>query len=220
MQHDVANYMVGKGIAYFRKWTSAPKQWVAETTYAPGAYVSNGDTLWMTAAGGISSTGNGPTGTGATFEDGTVDWTAVPWQDLGNCPKFAFKPEIETLEHFSSREGVKTRDQKVITALKGSLTVELDEITAENLQFALLGSLTGVTGSRVVKVFANAQVTGEVKLVQTNSIGRRFVLKFGHVQVMPDQEIDFIGDDYSTLQTTLEVNLDADSVFWTATELP
>jgi hypothetical protein len=40
------------------------------------------------------------------------------------------------------------------------------------------------------------------------------------VQVMPDQEIDFIGDDYSTIQTTLEVNLDAQGVFWTATELP
>jgi hypothetical protein len=220
MQHDVANYMVGKGIAYFRKWASAPKQWMGETTYGPGAYVTNGDMLWTTAAGGTSSTGSGPTGTSGIVEDGTVDWIAVPWQDLGNCPKFSFKPEIETLEHFSSREGVKTRDQKVITALKGALTVELDEITPENLQFALLGSLSGAPGARVVKVFANAQVTGEVKLVQTNSIGRRFELKFGHVQVMPDQEIDFIGDDYSTIQTTLEVNLDADGVFWTATELP
>jgi hypothetical protein len=114
----------------------------------------------------------------------------------------------------------KTRDQKIVTALKGALTVELDEITPENLQFALLGTMTGAAGARVVKVFANAQVTGEVKLVQTNSIGRRFELKFGHVQVMPDQEIDFIGDDYSTIQTTLEVNLDAQGVFWTATELP
>jgi hypothetical protein len=220
MQHDVANYMVGKGIAYFRKWASAPTQWMANTTYAPGAYVLNGDTLWTTDAGGESSTGAGPTGATDTFTDGGLVWTAVPWQDLGNCPKFSFKPEIETLEHFSSREGVKTRDQKIVTALKGALTVELDEITPENLQFALLGSMTGAAGARVVKVFANAQVTGEVKLVQTNSIGRRFELNFGHVQVMPDQEIDFIGDDYSTIQTTLEVNLDAQGVFWTATELP
>jgi hypothetical protein len=220
MQHDVANYMVGKGIAYFRKWASGPAQWAEETSYGPGAYVGNGDSLWTTASGGTSSTGVGPTGATGLFTDGSVVWTAVPWQDLGNCPKFAFKPEIETLEHFSSRQGVKTRDQKVVTALKGSLTVELDEITAENLQFALLGSMTGATGSRVVTVFANSQVTGEVKLVQTNSVGKRFELKFGYVQVMPDQEIDFIGDDYSTIQTTLEVNLDANGVFWTATELP
>jgi hypothetical protein len=220
MQHDVANYMVGKGIAYFRQWAGAPTQWMEETLYAPGAYVLSGDTLWTTALGGESSTSAGPTGTADTFTDGAVVWTAVPWQDLGNCPKFSFKPEIETLEHFSSRQGVKTRDQQIVTALKGALTVELDEITPENLQFALLGTMTGAAGARVVKVFANAQVTGEVKLVQTNSIGRRFELKFGHVQVMPDQEIDFIGDDYSTIQTTLEVNLDAQGVFWTATELP
>lgn len=99
MQHDVANYMVGKGIAYFRKWASAPTQWMGETTYAPGAYVLNGDTLWTTAAGGTSSTGADPTGVTGTVEDGTVDWTAVQWQDLGNYPRFSFKPEIETLEH-------------------------------------------------------------------------------------------------------------------------
>jgi len=221
MLHDVGNYQVGKGIAYFRKWTSAPQKWVAGMTVSPGAYVDNGDYLWTTASGGTATgAGVGPTGVTGTFTDGTIVWSAVTWDDLGNCPKFSFKPELETLEHFSSRGGVKTRDQKIVTALKGSLTVELDEITAENLTFALLGSITGATGSRVVQVFANSQVTGEVKLVQANAVGKRFQLKFGSVQIFPDQEISFIGDDYGVIQTTIEVNLDAQGVFWTATEIP
>jgi hypothetical protein len=219
MQHDVANYQVGKGIAYFRKWASAPTNWLASTAYGPGAYVDNGDYLWTTASGGTSSTGVGPTGSTGTFNDGSVVWTAVPWEDLGNVPKFEFKPEIETIEHFSSRQGVKTRDQKVVTALKGSLSVEMDEITPENLATVLLGTVTGATGSRVVTVFANSQVNGQVKLEQANSVGKRYRLKFGSVQVMPDQALDFIGDGYNSITATMEVNLDANGVFWTATEL-
>jgi len=30
--------------------------------------------------------------------------------DLGNAPSFVYAPTVEKLEHFSSREGVKTKD--------------------------------------------------------------------------------------------------------------
>lgn len=219
MLHDVANYMVGKGIGYFRKYTATPTTWAISTAYAAGAYVNNGDYLWTTASGGTSTgTGVGPTGSTGTFVDGTVTWTSVPWNDLGNCPKFSFKPEVETLEHFSSRAGVKTRDKKVVTSQKASLSVELDEITVENLEIALLGTTTGATGSRVVTIFSNSQIDGQLKLVGANSVGRLFTHKFGAVSVMPDQEIDFIGDDWATLGLTVEVNLDSAGKFGTTTE--
>jgi hypothetical protein len=219
MLHDVANYMVGKGIAYFRKYSATPSTWATATTYAAGAYVNNGDYLWTTASGGTSTgAGVGPTGSTGTFTDGTVTWTAVPWNDLGNCSKFSFKPEVETLEHFSSREGVKTRDKKVITSQKAGLSLELDEITVENLELALLGTTTGATGSRVVTIYSNSQVDGQMKLVGTNAVGKLFTHKFGAVSIMPDAEIDFIGDDWATLGLTVEVNLDSAGKFGTTTE--
>ena len=67
MQHDVANYMVGKGVAYFRKYAATPTNWAVTTAYAAGTYVNNGAYLWTTASGGTSSTGACPTGsTGAS----------------------------------------------------------------------------------------------------------------------------------------------------------
>jgi hypothetical protein len=218
MAHDVANYMVGKGIAYWRKFSATPTTWAITTAYSAGAYVNNGDYLWTTASGGTSSTGVGPTGSTGTFTDGTVVWTSVPWIDLGNCPKFSFTPEIETLEHFSSREGVKTRDKKVVISQKASLSLELDEITVENLELALLGDTTGATGSREVQIFANSQIDGQVKLVGSNSVGNTFTHRFKSVSVTPDAEVDFIGDDWAVLSLKMEVNLDSDSVYGTTTE--
>lgn len=59
--------------------------------------------------------------------------------DLGNAPAFNLNTEIEELEHFSSRAGLRVVDKKVTLSLKliGSFT--LDEINTRNLAFAFLG---------------------------------------------------------------------------------
>ena len=59
--------------------------------------------------------------------------------DLGNDPSFVLTPENETLEHFSSMEGVKKKDKVAIISseLNGKFT--LDEINIENLCLALYG---------------------------------------------------------------------------------
>ena len=68
--------------------------------------------------------------------------------DLGNAPAFSLNTEIEELEHFSSRAGLRVVDKKVTLSLKliGSFT--LDEINVRNLAFAFLGDeATTVQGS-------------------------------------------------------------------------
>lgn len=62
------------------------------------------------------------------------------WKDLGNAPAFSFNVNIEKLEHFSSRGGLKVKDKEIISQLTPSLSFTLDEITPEN--FALLGLAT------------------------------------------------------------------------------
>lgn len=62
------------------------------------------------------------------------------WKDLGNAPSLSFNVNIEKLEHFSSRGGLKVKDKEIISQLTPSLSFTLDEITPEN--FALLGLAT------------------------------------------------------------------------------
>src|SRR5262245_47964845 len=58
--------------------------------------------------------------------------------DLGNAPSFQYSPTVEKLEHFSSREGVKTKDFTAITQVGATITFTLDEITGYNLAFFAL----------------------------------------------------------------------------------
>lgn len=59
------------------------------------------------------------------------------WRDLGNAPSFSFTVNIEKLEHFSSRGGLRVKDKEIISQLTPSCSFTLDEITAEN--FGILG---------------------------------------------------------------------------------
>lgn len=209
MTASVDNYQIGRGIAYLRKYASTPKVWDETTLFSPGDYVINGEDayLWTTVSGGTSSTGTGPNGNTGTFTDGGVTWTAVPWVDLGNCSKFTWQAEIESLEHFSSRAGIKTRDKKVTLTQKGKLTLVLDEITSENLQLALLGVATGATGS--VEIFAMSQIDAQVKLEGSNTVGNQFDWFFGAVSIIPGKEVSLIGDGWTEIELTGEVLADA-----------
>lgn len=209
MTASVDNYQIGKGIAYLRKYESTPKVWATETAFSAGDYAINGEDayLWTTVSGGTSGTGTGPNGSTGTYTDGTVTWTAVPWVDLGNCSKFTWAAEVETLEHFSSRGGVKTRDKKVTLTQKGKLTLVLDEITEDNLSLAVQGVATGATGT--VEIFAKSQVDVQIKLEGQNAVGNKYDWFFGAVSIIPGKEVSLIGDGWTEIELTGEVLADA-----------
>ena len=58
---------------------------------------------------------------------------ATTFVDLGNAPSFVYTPTVEKKEHFSSREGIKTKDFTAITQVGATIKVQLDEITGLNL---------------------------------------------------------------------------------------
>ena len=67
---------------------------------------------------------------------GTVDATTgkpKEYRHLGHATEFNITIESETLEHQSSREGLKVTDKEVVVSQKASLSVTLDEINFENL---------------------------------------------------------------------------------------
>lgn len=72
------------------------------------------------------------------------DAAELGYEDLGNCSKLEVAEEIESLEHFSSRSGLKNRDQLVVTSLKATGSFTLDEITVRNLQKFFMGGASSV----------------------------------------------------------------------------
>lgn len=74
------------------------------------------------------------------------------WRDLGNVPNFAFTVEAETLEHFSSRSGLSTRDLNIVTRLTAGGSVVLEELSAENLALFLSGETASVTNPAVAGI--------------------------------------------------------------------
>lgn len=62
------------------------------------------------------------------------------WSDLGNCPSFSVQPAIETLDHYSSREGLREKDKSVNISVSNTARFTLDEYSAENLALAVLGT--------------------------------------------------------------------------------
>jgi hypothetical protein len=121
--------------------------------------------------------------------------------DLGNAPSFVWSPTIEKKEHFSSREGVKTKDFTAITQTGATIKMTLDEINVENLAIFTLGEISGNT----VSAFKKTEIAGIFKVVGTNDIGQQVGFE-GRASVNPTGDFSFITDedDFSTLEIECE----------------
>lgn len=132
--------------------------------------------------------------------------TTVP-RDLGNAPAFSLTPQIEKLDHFSSRGGVREKDASKVTQKSGQAQVTLDEITLENIAMVLLGSISG----SVMTLMAESEVKGYLSFTGTNDIGNRFNVDDVLVSFTPNQGLDFISEDYGQIQLTGEWLKDPDN---------
>ena len=103
----------------------------------------------------------------STLLNGLPD--ASGWRDLGNAPEFSVSNEVETLEHQSSRQGLKITDKEVTISQKINLAFTLDEINFQNL--ALLFSGTALSEPTV-----NPAIAGFGPIDQTTAVvlGRHY----------------------------------------------
>lgn len=83
------------------------------------------------------------------------------WRDLGNCTEFNVSVEVETLEHQSSREGLKVVDKEVTLSQKMNLSFTLDEINYQNLALFFSGEAeaAAITNPAVAGVTSTTLVT-------------------------------------------------------------
>ncbi len=67
------------------------------------------------------------------------DGTPGEYRDLGNSPEFNINVESETLEHQSSRNGLRVVDNEVVISQKVGVSLSLDEINFQNLAMFMSG---------------------------------------------------------------------------------
>ena len=135
---------------------------------------------------------------------------AGSYADLGNCPVFTYTPAITKKDHFSSRQGIKTKDLTRITELGATIKMTLDEITGENLALFALSDLDSDTaGDIVLRGLSKTTFTGSIKVVGTNDVGQ-LVDFIADVSFVPAGDFSFItdGDDYSLIQVEADVLVD------------
>lgn len=142
-------------------------------------------------------------------------------RDIGNVPEAVFTPSIETLDHFSSRTGTKSKDKSVILEKGGALRLVMDEITAENLKLAVAGGAitSNTAGDETFDILANNATTGVVVITGTNEVGNKVSATFNNVSFAPEGDISFISDEWAQLEITGEVLVDGSGDFGTITVL-
>lgn len=131
-------------------------------------------------------------------------------RSLGNCTQFDIEPTVDTLDHFSAQEGVKSKDFSATISVSATASLTLDEISLKNLQLALFGSAIAAdsdatdtteradTGFEVLGV---SSVTGKLEIEGTNDVGPKYNGRFESVTFKPNGPVSFIGDaDWATIQ--------------------
>lgn len=61
---------------------------------------------------------------------------AADWKDLGNVIDPSFAEQLQELEHFSQRRGLRAKDKIVTSERAMAINFSIDEINMHNLQFA------------------------------------------------------------------------------------
>lgn len=142
------------------------------------------------------------------------------FRDLGNCPAFEFTPSAETLDHFSSRAGVKSKDRSVVVSFEGELKITMEEWTVENLALALMGIVDEDSSGRpVIDIMQLSSITGEIKFEGTNSVGQKFTWLFNNVSFTPSATVSPISDEWGNFEVTGQVLIDDSNKFGTVTHM-
>jgi hypothetical protein len=135
--------------------------------------------------------------------------------DIGNVPEFEFTPEIEKLDHFSSRAGVRSKDKSVVLEKAATLRMVMEEWTARNLSLALLGAVDNGNPDEVtIDIFSENSIQAAVKFVGTNEVGPKWTFEFPKVEFIPSAALNPISDEWGQIEVTGDVLFDDATQSW------
>lgn len=93
---------------------------------------------------------------------------------LGNCPKFEFKMKTKMLDHHAPINGIKVKDWTWTTEIEAEVEIDMEELTAFNLQMLLLGDVTTDGTRTTVAITARNAPVGALRYTATNEVGPRW----------------------------------------------
>jgi len=113
--------------------------------------------------------------------------------DCGNVTEFTFEVTPTRLEHYSTRQGVQTKDLVVVTRLAATLTLTMEEFTARNLAFAVLGDFTeSPPGTYTVEAFTSPLLYCAISFTDTSVVGPQWSTNFPLVILSPSKAVEMI----------------------------
>jgi len=84
------------------------------------------------------------------FEKGTQNKTGEMF--FGNCSELTFSSSSETLDHYSSTSGIKTKDSSITISVDRSGAITVDNISADNLALAYAGEASSLVTTSAIGV--------------------------------------------------------------------
>jgi len=124
---------------------------------------------------------------------------------VGNVPTLEITPTVDKLDHFSSMEGTKTKDDTVVLTKSGTIRMVMEEITAKNIALLMLGDVTtDVYGLPTINLFSRSSLESAFRFYGTNDKGPRWFIDLPRVIWNPSGAFSPVSDAYATLEATGE----------------
>jgi len=142
------------------------------------------------------------------------------FRDIGEVPEFELTLEIETLDYFSSRSGIRSKSLSIVIERGGAARWVMNEWTPANVALALMGTVDeNGTDGPVFDILSEDAIEGELKFVGTNSQGPNYEVHLHRIRITPTGGIQWIQDaDWGAVEVEGEMLLSQDtSKFGTVT---
>lgn len=127
-------------------------------------------------------------------------------RDVGEVSVFSTEPNIETLPYNSNRSGIRKKVREVTVETSLTLTMQMDEVTAENLSMAMMSDVVENTdGTKSLRIMSKSQVTGRITFTGSNDVGNKLDIDLPNVSFRPSSAFSPLSEEWAGIEVTGEV---------------
>jgi hypothetical protein len=128
--------------------------------------------------------------------------------DMGNAPEIELTPASDKLDHFSSREGTKTKDLSFTISKTAELRIVLEEFSHKNLAMLTMATIDETDPENpIIEIGAQDKVSGEFRFYGMNDRGPKYLVIFPSVDFLPSGSLNLISDEFGQMEVTGSVNV-------------
>lgn len=134
-----------------------------------------------------------------------VDGVDNSLRHVGNVKSLTISKELTTIEHKQTMSGLKSTDLEIITEVSGTINIELDEVTPENMALFVMGNPTATTGSG--NEFGGLTLTtqtADFQYISDNPNGNEMEFN-ARVSIKPNGDFSFITDGLTSIPLTMKI---------------